>query len=451
MAAAKLQNKTTKLQNKTAMLQGSAQILDHYQKRLPAEINLSLRGSYRKLLAALGNPHLHLPPIFHVAGTNGKGSTVAFLRAMLEAAGHTCHVYTSPHLVHFHERICIAGTLITEEKLSALLREAHAHAHDTDITYFEITTAIAFKAFAETPADFCLLEVGLGGRLDATNVIEKPIATGITRLSFDHCEFLGHRLEDIAGEKAGIIKNNVPLALYPVADQTALARLQDIAATKNAPLSLGGTDWHVRPHGDGFIYEDHEGTLMLPRPALYGDHQLWNAGMAITMLRQAPAQLHEEDIRRGLAKVDWPGRLQKLKHGPLIDLLPEGTELWLDGGHNDSAGEVLANVLDHWQEKEGAPPAMILGMIKTKHPDEFLAPLPGKISALIAVPVPDSGISHAPETIKNAAKKHGIEPSDTAPDLEKAISALLKNQKKPSKILIVGSLYLTGHILSTHR
>jgi len=422
-------------------------VLERLRHLHPKIIDLSL-GRVERLLAALDHPERRLPPVVHVAGTNGKGSTLAFLRAFLEAAGYRVHVYTSPHLVRFHERVRLAGTLISDDHLTALLEECEAANGGEAITYFEITTAAALLAFAREPADVVLLETGLGGRLDATNVVEKPAVTAITRISYDHRAFLGDTLTAIAGEKAGILKPGVPAALAPQpaaeAAHALLGRLREVGA----PL----VSWGIKrlDHG-GFRFTGRGRTLELPAPALTGAHQVVNAGVALACLGALADRLpvSDEAVRRGLAAVEWPARLQRLTRGPLADSLPAGWELWLDGGHNDSAGEVLAVQAAAWAgETPELPLALVFGMLGSKQPLEFLAPLAGHAAALLAVPIPGEPAALDAEAAAAAARAAGFRHARAAADPAEALAALTASRPGPCRVLICGSLYLAGSVLA---
>lgn len=386
------------------------------------------------LLARVGNPHLRLPPVFHVAGTNGKGSTCAFLRAALEAAGHKVHVYTSPHLVRFNERIRLAGRLIADEQLAPLLAEVLDAGGDVGASFFEVTTAAAFLAFARTPADACVIEVGLGGRLDATNVIRNPVACGIAALGIDHQAFLGDTLEAIAAEKAGIAKPGVPLVTmrYPAEIAAVVAR---VAAQAGAPVTVvGETD--------------------LPTPALPGVHQRDNLALAAAMLRaQDEVSITGAAIATAATAARWPARLQRLADGPLTALAPTGSPVWLDGGHNPSAGEAIAAALDRLVGTASGIPhrlAVVLGMLANKDLEGFLAPFADRIDALVAVPVPGHD-HHGPAEVKRVAQALGIARFASAATLADAMHALVRGSDPrgmPPAILIAGSLYLAGEALS---
>jgi dihydrofolate synthase/folylpolyglutamate synthase len=418
----------------------------------PKSIDLSL-GRIEARLKALGNPERRLPQVFHVAGTNGKGSTVAFLRAFLEAAGYRCHVYTSPHLVHFNERIRLAGRLIDDDMLLALIREVEAagvkDGVEQPITHFEITTAIAFLAFARVPADACLIEVGLGGRYDATNLFERPHATAVTRISRDHRQFFGDVLADIAGEKAGIFKRDVPAIVAAQPDDSVCERLVREAETVGAKLRLHGHDWEVAPGGTGFRYRSASRTLDLPPPALVGRHQFMNAGTALAMLDAAGGfTVDEAAVRRGLKTVEWPGRLQRLTKGPLPAVLPAGWELWLDGAHNDSGGEALGFQAAEWQaERPLLPLDVIFGVRAEKQPLDVLRPLAPFAARLRSVAIPGDSASLPAEQAAEAARVAGIADSIPAGAPEEAVRALLA-APGPRRILICGSLYLAGAILT---
>jgi dihydrofolate synthase/folylpolyglutamate synthase len=379
------------------------------------------------LLDRLGNPQLHLPPVLHVAGTNGKGSTCAFLRAAIEAAGLRTHVYTSPHLVRFNERVRVAGELIDDATLAGLLEEALDAAGKLSASFFEVTTAAAFLAFSRNPADACIVEVGLGGRLDATNVIPEPIACGITALGIDHQAFLGERLGDIAGEKAGIARRGVPLVTlaYP---EAAEASIDAVVAATGAMRLKEGVDWSV----GGRVYRDQVGTLELPATALPGAHQLMNAGLAIAMLRHQDAiGVPEAALLRGVREARWPARLQHLAPGPLVD----NREVWLDGGHNASAAQALAEALSMRPKLH-----LILGMLANKDAAAFLRLLAPVVRSVSAVPVAEHE-HHAPQDLVRLALDLGLDARACA-DVPAALEGL------DGPVLIAGSLYLAGTALA---
>ncbi|CBS88098.1 bifunctional folylpolyglutamate synthase/dihydrofolate synthase [Azospirillum lipoferum] len=423
-------------------------VLDRLKGLHPKVIDLSLDRVYR-LLAALDHPERKLPPVIHVAGTNGKGSTVAFLRAMLEAAGHRVHVYTSPHLVRFHERIRLAGRLIDDDHLAALLEECEIANAGNPITFFEVTTVAAFLAFSREPADVVLLETGLGGRLDATNVVAKPAVTAITRISYDHRQFLGDSLLEIGSEKAGIFKPGVPVVLAPQPEADALRALKLRANAIAAPIQ----SWTVQERPDGFRFESAKRQLDLPMPGLAGVHQITNAGVAIACLDHLPLAVDDEAVRKGLATVEWPARLQRLTRGPLAESLPPGWELWLDGGHNDSAGEVLARQAVDWSRGQAGggaalPLFVIYGMLSSKDPFEFLGPLAPFTHCLRAVPIPGEEASFTAEESCETAKLCGIRDHAAADGVDSALADLVANRPGPARVLICGSLYLAGTVLA---
>ncbi len=419
-------------------------VLDRLKGLHPKVIDLSLDRVHR-LLAALGHPERRLPPVVHVAGTNGKGSTLAFLRAMLEAAGLRVHVYTSPHLVRFHERIRLAGTLIDDDRLAALLEECEAANGGGPITFFEVTTVAALLAFAREPADVVLLETGLGGRLDATNVVDRPAVTAITRISYDHRQFLGDTLEAIAGEKAGIFKPGVPAVIFPQPAEEAARTLAIRAETVGAPVH----GWSVTPTESGFRFESARRRIELPLPGLAGAHQIVNAGVALACLDHLPVRVDDAAVRRGLTAVEWPARLQRLTRGPLAETLPAGWELWLDGGHNDSAGEVLAIQAARWAEEEPKRPLLLVyGMLASKEPKEFLGPLAPFVTAARTVAIPGEDASLTAEDTAVATRACGIADSAGAADVAAALENLKARVDGPARVLICGSLYLAGTVLA---
>jgi len=412
----------------------------------PKVIDLVLDRVWR-LLAALDHPERRLPPVVHVAGTNGKGSLVAILRAMLEAAGHRVHVYTSPHLVRFAERVRLGapggGRLIDDEALVALLEECERANNDQPITFFEITTCAALLAFARAPADVVLLETGLGGRLDATNVVERPALTVITPVSLDHQQYLGDTLASIAGEKAGILKPGVPCVAAAQAPEAA-AVLMRRAAQVGAPLSLGGRDWHWDDAGDAL----RVAGAVWPTPALVGAHQRANAALGVMAARALPPGLRPDDhaMRAGLAGVTWPGRLHRLETGTLTACLPPGWALWLDGGHNPAAGHALADVAASWGDQ---PLHLIVGMLDTKDQGGFLAPLLARAASLSVVSVPDTPTGVPPRVLADRART--VAPPGVAvqerDDVTQALGVLAETAEGPARVLVCGSLYLVGAVL----
>jgi dihydrofolate synthase/folylpolyglutamate synthase len=415
------------------------------------EIDLSLRTDFWDLLADLGNPHLHLPPCLHVAGTNGKGSTVAFLRAMAEAAGFSVHVYTSPHLVRFNERIRLNGSLISEEALVSLLDEVEGKLRERKLTQFEIITIIAFLAFSCAKADLAILETGMGGRLDATNAISAPLATIITRISYDHQVFLGENLAAIAGEKAGIFKKSVPAIVGPQKEAVVKDVFIKAAAEKDCPLFLHGRDWDYAPTKNGFTLDFQGKKTSLPTPNLLGAHQYANAATAATaLLAQKLFSISDAAIGQGLTHADWPARLQRLTTGPLLARLPANWEIWLDGGHNDSAGEVLATQAEKWGNEDGRPLFMVAAMLNTKTPEDFFHPLAPYVEKLFAIPVPGESKSHGAEVLAASALKAGMKEVEACAGMLEAANRLAKLAQKPARLLIAGSLYLAGAILREH-
>lgn len=412
-------------------------ILDRMMALHPKIIDLTLDRMLR-LLEALGNPQNRLPPVIHIAGTNGKGSTQAMIRAGLESAGKTVHAYTSPHLARFHERIRLAGDLISEPALTEVLDECYAANGGENITYFEITTCAALLAFSRTPADYTLLEVGLGGRLDATNVINAPAATVITPVDLDHQQFLGETLPEIAGEKAGIIKRRVPCIVGPQ-QEAGLDVIEAVAARNMAPLSIYGQQWHVSREAGRMIYQDEQGLLDLPLPNLPGLHQVQNAGGAIATLR---ALGFDADACEGaVTDAKWPARMQRLKSGPLVEMA--GTaELWLDGGHNPAAGHAIASVL---AELPKVPTYLICGMLNTKDIAGYLRPLAPHVTALHAVSIPGEAATLPALATAQAAQEVSMQASEAA-DVSSAVELIVKTDPT-ARILICGSLYLAGNIL----
>jgi dihydrofolate synthase/folylpolyglutamate synthase len=395
------------------------------------------------LLARIGDPHRRLPPVFHVAGTNGKGSTCAFLRAALEAAGYRVHVYTSPHLVRFNERIRLCGTLIDDDALAPLLAEVLDAGGDIGASFFEVTTAAAFLAFARTPADACVIEVGLGGRLDATNVVPSPLVCGIAALGIDHQAFLGDTLAAIAAEKAGIAKPGVPLVTmrYPPEIAAVIGRFAEAAGS---PVLAQDEAWSIESNGETLRFRDAAGSVTLPPPALAGAHQALNLGLAAAMLRAQSALPIPDDALAAAAEAHWPARLQRLSPGPLAALLPPETPLWLDGGHNPSAGEAIAAALARIAP-DGRPLAVIVGMLANKDGAGLLRPFSHRIARLIAIPVPDHE-HHAPVELAATGRALGVPHTDTADDLPTALRRLAA--ERPATVLIAGSLYLAGEALA---
>ena len=412
-------------------------ILERMMTLHPKVIDLTMDRVHR-LLAVLGNPERRLPPVIHIAGTNGKGSTQAMIRAGLEAGGAKVHAYTSPHLARFHERIRLAGELISELALTALLDECVAANGPDEITFFEITTAAAFLAFARTPADFTLLEVGLGGRLDATNVVDKPALTIITPVSIDHQQYLGETLAEIAGEKAGIIKRGVPVIVGPQ-EADGLDVIEARAARLGAPVLAFGQHWHVSEDRGRLIYQDERGLLDLALPNLPGPFQVQNAGAAIAALRALGRD--EAACEAAVTRAYWPARMQRLRIGPLVESASQ-VELWLDGGHNPAGGQAVAATLARMAKRETH---LICGMLNTKDVSGYMRPMAGLVTQLHAVSIPGEKNTLPAETTAEAAKAAGI-PARTAASVAEALAAIVAKSPE-ARVLICGSLYLAGSIL----
>ncbi|SDF45479.1 bifunctional folylpolyglutamate synthase/dihydrofolate synthase [Rhodobacter capsulatus] len=420
------------------MPQPSDEILARLMRLHPKIIDLTLDRVHR-LLAALDHPETRLPPVIHVAGTNGKGSTQAMIRAGLEASGKTVHAYTSPHLARFHERIRLAGALISEPALSALLDDCDAANGGQPITFFEITTVAAFLAFARTVADFTLLEVGLGGRLDATNVIAQPALTIITPVSIDHQQYLGETLPEIAGEKAGILKRAVPCVVGPQ-HPDGLAVIEERAARLGVPLFAHGQHWHAFEERGRLIYQDETGLLDLPLPNLPGPHQIENAGAAIAALRVLG--FGDLACEAAVTKADWPARMQRLRQGPLAASAP-GVELWLDGGHNPAGGAAVAATLARMAKR---PTHLICGMLNTKDIAGYLRPLAAQAQSLTAVSIPNEVNTLPGAATAEAARKAGFAQVSEAGSVAEALGAIAQDDPQ-ARVLICGSLYLAGQVL----
>lgn len=413
-------------------------ILDRLMALHPKIIDLSLDRMHR-LLAALGHPERNLPPVIHIAGTNGKGSTQAMIRAGLEAGGARVHAYTSPHLARFHERIRLAGDLIAEPDLAALLQECETANKGQPITFFEITTAAALLAFSRSPADYTLLEVGLGGRLDATNVIDQPRLTVITPVSIDHTQYLGETLPEIAAEKAGIIKPRIPCIVGPQPD-AALQVIEARASGLTAPLLVHGQHWMAAPERDGMIYQDDHGLWDLPLPKLIGAHQIQNAGTALAALRQLGAT--DAQAVAAVTRAEWPARMQRLGHGPLIRAAGPQAELWLDGGHNPAGAEAVAQTLATLPPR---PTHLVCGMLNTKDIAGYMRPLAPQVASLIAIDIPEEPNTLPATDTAKAAQTAGI-PASTTANAAEAITRIATADPH-ARILICGSLYLAGRVL----
>ena len=421
----------------------------------PRTIDLSL-GRIEALLAKLNHPERRLPPVIHVAGTNGKGSTIAFMRAILEAGGLAAHVYTSPHLVRFHERIRLGaiggGQFVGEDRLADAFARCEAANGGDPITVFEITTAAALLLFSESPADVLLLEVGLGGRVDATNVIDRPAAAVVTPIGRDHAEYLGDTVEAVAGEKAGIFKRGCPAVIaaqdYAEADAVLCRHAERVGAT---PVLVGNQDFSVHEERGRLVFQDEIDLFDLPKPRLIGRHQLTNAGTAIAALRAAGfGDIGTAALETGLRQVDWPGRLQRLSRGRLAELVPAGAELWLDGGHNIDGGRILAAAAADLGERSDVPLVLIVGLLGTKDAEGFLRNFVGLSRALIAVPIAGQMAARPAEEVAGIAAGVGLN-ARTAPSVEAALSLIgdIAFEQLP-RILICGSLYLAGAVLTAN-
>ena len=430
----------------------SDRLLERLLALHPKVIDLSL-SRIEALLADLDHPEQRLPPVIHIAGTNGKGSTAAMLRAGLEATGGRVHAYHSPHLVRFHERIIVAGRRIREDALTRLLDRCERVNRGRPITFFEITTAAALLAHAERAAEYCVLEVGLGGRLDATNVVPRPRLTAITRVGLDHQSWLGDSLTEIAGEKAGILKPGVP-AVIGRQQPAALDAITAIAKARGAELFREGIEWTCRARGEGMVYEDGDGRLDLPRPALAGRHQIENAGIALAALRRLGLPTAGESVaaapaRAAVAARNWPARLQPIRNGPLRSTLPQRAELILDGGHNADAGRVLADELRRRTEADGRPPFLIAGMLDSKDATAFFAPFRSTGARAFAVPI----AGHAaipPAALAAAANLAGV-PCGAVESPLAAARQIRRESPDCPRVLLCGSLHLAGEVLRTHR
>jgi dihydrofolate synthase/folylpolyglutamate synthase len=419
----------------------------------PKRIDLDLARMHR-LLERLGHPERQLPPVIHVAGTNGKGSTIAYLRAILEAAGHSVHAFTSPYLVRINECFRLGraggGVLVSDDELRGALEQCERANAGAPITFFEAKTAAAFCLFAQHPADVVLLEVGLGGRLDSTNVIEAPLATVIAPVSMDHTEFLGDTLTAIAGEKAAIIKRNVP-AISAEQSSEAMAVIEQQARRQQAPFYAAGQQWHVNVERGRLVYQDDRGLMDLAAPKLFGRHQFDNAGLAIATLRaQNVFRIDNAAFEAGIVNAEWPARMQRLASGALVEQAPQGCELWLDGGHNAEGGRVAAAALGDLEERVSRPLVVIAGMMANKDASAFLANFAGLTRHIIAVQIPDNENAMPPDRLADAARQLGMR-VETLSSVEAALHSLAGlAYEVPPRILITGSLYLAGHALSAN-
>ena len=412
----------------------------------PKRIDLSLDRMHR-LLAQLDHPEQKLPPVIHVAGTNGKGSTVAYLRAILEAAGLKVHAYTSPYLVRLNESFRLAGTLVGDDELTSALEHCERVNAGAPVTFFEVKTAAAFCLFAQHPADVLLLEVGLGGRLDSTNVIEAPLASVIAPISMDHTEFLGDTLTAIAGEKAAIVKRNVPV-ISAEQHPEAMAVIERQAQRQRAPLHAAGQEWHVGVERGRLVYQDERGLMDLAAPKLFGRHQFDNAGLAIATLRAIDTLKIGHGAFEAIVNAEWPARMQRLSNGRLMTSGPQGSEIWLDGGHNAEGGRVAAAALGDLEERVSRPLVVIAGMMANKDARAFLANFAGLTRHIIAVDIPGVDNAMPVDRVADAARSLGMR-VEIAASVEAALCGLAKlAYEVPPRILIAGSLYLAGHVLA---
>jgi dihydrofolate synthase/folylpolyglutamate synthase len=418
--------------------------LERFTTLYPKLIDLSLDRMYR-LLSDLGDPHLHLPPVIHVAGTNGKGSTIAAIRSVLESAGYKVHVYTSPHLVRFAERIRLVGSLVDEGLLAELLRHVEDINAGRPITFFEVTTAVAFLAFSRIPADAVLLETGMGGTFDASNVISKPLVTVITSISMDHMQYLGDTISKIAQEKANIMKPGVP-CVSVVQHEDAAAVIAATAERMGAVLKIQDRDWSIQAdERGGLIFRGTHETWKTPEPNLLGRHQHQNIGAALAALEQSGLAIPPFAIRGGMRAIDWPARAQRLKTGPLVGALSWACELWLDGGHNEGGGRVLAALVDeYWKDQQLH---IVAGMLTTKAAEDFLVHLAPRATSFTAVPVPGHAAAYGVDDLAAAARRAGLPNVGTAGSSAQALERIKAIAVGRYRVLICGSLYLAGEVL----
>ncbi|MCB2112368.1 MAG: folylpolyglutamate synthase/dihydrofolate synthase family protein [Parvularculaceae bacterium] len=422
--------------------------LERVALRRPALIDLGL-GRVHRTLGALGEPQKKLPPVFHIAGTNGKGSTLAFMRAILDASGAGVHSFISPHLVRFNERIVLAGREISDDAFLDVIKRVDEAAGENDLTFFETITCAALLAFSETPADYLLLEVGLGGRLDATNVIDKPLAAVITPIAFDHQNFLGTSLAEIAREKAGIFRAGALAVVGPQSPE-AMAALSAQAQTERAEPFMFGGEWNAWSENGRLVYQDENGLCDLAPPRLNGAHQFLNAGLAVAAIKSAKLPISDDVISDGVSKAVWPARLQRLRQGPLIDQIDamRDCELWLDGGHNPHAAQTLARAMADFEEKSPKQLVLIAGMQENKDADGFFAPFAGLACSVFTVKANHSGARDA-SSLAEAAERAGL-PAHPCGSIEEALGLAAGSGERPVRVLVCGSLYLAGEVLSRH-
>ncbi len=423
--------------------------LERISRRRPHHIDLGL-SRVLTTLGRLGDPHLHLPPVFHVAGTNGKGSTVAYLRAILEASGKTTHVFTSPHLVRYNERIVLAGREIDDARFIDAIDRCDEAAGADELTFFETLTCAGFLAFAETPADFTIVEVGLGGRLDATNVLAKPIATAITPIALDHQHFLGETLAEIAAEKAGIFRRGAPAVVGPQTPE-AMAVFEARAEAEGATLYSFGSAWSAWAEQGRLIYQDEQGLCDLRAPRLVGAHQFMNAALAVATIRAAGLRLGDATLSSGIEDARWPARMQRLRSGPAVDILAaadDSCEVWLDGGHNPHAARAIAGVFADLEERSSKPLVLIAGMQENKDAEGFFAAFTGLAAYVFAVAADHRGAASA-AAIAASANRAGLEAEVCSGVLDAAVRARAFTPG-PVRVAICGSLYLAGEVLRDH-
>lgn len=427
-------------------------VIERLMQLHPKGFDLSL-GRIRDLLEKLGNPHLNLPPVIHIAGTNGKGSATAFCRALLEASGFGVHVHTSPHLVNWHERYRLAskngGKLVSDDVLAEAIERVEAANGGQHITVFEILTAVAFVLFSEHPADVVIMEVGLGGRFDATNVIVDPAVSLIMPISIDHEAYLGDKVELIAVEKAGIIKKDCPVVIGFQLFDAAREVLISTADRLDCPLSIYGQDFLAFEEHGRMVFQNEDGLIDLPLPRLPGRHQIANAAAAIEAVQMAGFTITEKAAEKALMVVDWPARMQRLTHGELVDLAPAASEIWLDGGHNPGAGSVIAEALGDLEERSTRPLFLITGMINTKDPVGYFTAFTGMARHVFTVPIPSSDAGIINSELALSAQKAGLsaEPVHSVANALKILRDTWPNDEAPPRILIGGSLYLAGEVL----
>jgi len=427
-------------------------VIERLMQLHPKGFDLSL-DRIRDLLEKLGNPHLNLPPVIHIAGTNGKGSATAFCRALLEASGFGVHVHTSPHLVNWHERYRLAskngGKLVSDDVLAEAIERVEAANGGQHITVFEILTAVAFVLFSEHPADVVIMEVGLGGRFDATNVIADPVVSLIMPISIDHEAYLGDKVELIAIEKAGIIKKDCPVVIGFQLFDAAREVLISTADRLDCPLSIYGQDFLAFEEHGRMVFQNEDGLIDLPLPRLPGRHQIANAAAAIEAVQMAGFTTTDKAAEKALMVVDWPARMQRLTHGDLVDLAPAASEIWLDGGHNPGAGAVIAEALGDLEERSTRPLFLITGMINTKDPVGYFAAFAGMAKHVFTVPIPSSDAGIPNNELAISAQKAGLsaEPVHSVANALKILRDTWAHDEAPPRILIGGSLYLAGEVL----